>query len=510
MVTIRKPPAASGRSLNEQMAFGAAWMTGARLGVQLLGLASTMILARLLTPEDFGLIALAMSVVALLDTLSHFGFEIPLIQKQDANRDDFDTAWTLGILVGALIAATIVLVSPLAARFYSEPRLVPILQWIALGHFVFSFQNIGIVLFRKELNFRRDFALQIVQKAATLAVSIPLAFAMRSYWALVAGMVAGRFISVAISYGFLPYRPRFCLRSWRELFGFSKWLQVNGILGYVRDQGYILVVGRVLDAPSVGLFSMSNEIASLPSTTLVAPLNRAVFPGFARISDQVSRLRDSYRSMLGLVALLAVPAAVGIAAVAPLAVPVMLGPNWQAAVPLLSLLALAGATRTLTASTISIQYATGQPQLQTYTTGLQALTLVPMVVAGVTQMGVVGAAWAYLLHSLLVFMPISYWFLLRRTPIQFPDVWQPLWRPLAAAAIMFMVIRPLATAWAVPGALNALPRLILTVGLGAIVYLAGVLLLWLTSGMPEGAERTVLDRARGAVRNFWRRRRPSA
>ncbi len=481
MVTIRKPPAASGRSLNEQMAFGAAWMTGARLGVQLLGLASTMILARLLTPEDFGLIALAMSVVALLDTLSHFGFEIPLIQKQDANRDDFDTAWTLGILVGALIAATIVLVSPLAARFYSEPRLVPILQWIALGHFVFSFQNIGIVLFRKELNFRRDFALQIVQKAATLAVSIPLAFAMRSYWALVAGMVAGRFISVAISYGFLPYRPRFCLRSWRELFGFSKWLQVNGILGYVRDQGYILVVGRVLDAP-----------------------------WFARISDQVSRLRDSYRSMLGLVALLAVPAAVGIAAVAPLAVPVMLGPNWQAAVPLLSLLALAGATRTLTASTISIQYATGQPQLQTYTTGLQALTLVPMVVAGVTQMGVVGAAWAYLLHSLLVFMPISYWFLLRRTPIQFPDVWQPLWRPLAAAAIMFMVIRPLATAWAVPGALNALPRLILTVGLGAIVYLAGVLLLWWTSGMPEGAERTVLDRARGAVRNFWRRRRPSA
>ena len=501
---------ASGRSLNEQMAFGAAWMTGARLGVQLLGLASTMILARLLTPEDFGLIALAMSVVALLDTLSHFGFEVPLIQKQDATRDDFDTAWTMNILVGALIAATIVLVSPLAARFYSEPRIVPILQWIALSHFVFSFQNIGIVLFRKELNFRRDFALQIAQKAATLAVSIPLVFALRSYWALVASMVAGRFISVVISYGFLPYRPRLCLRSWRELFGFSKWLQVNGTLSYVRDRGYVLIVGRMLDAPSVGLFSMADEIASLPSSTLVAPLNRAVFPGFARISNQTSRLRDSYRSMLGLVALLAVPAAVGIAAVAPLAVPVMLGPNWQAAVPLLSLLALAGATRTLTASTVSIQYATGQPQLQTYTTGLQALTLVPMVVAGVMKMGVVGAAWAYLLHSLLVFMPISYWFLLRRTPIQFSDVWQPLWRPLAAATVMFVAIRPVAAAWAVPGTLEALPRLILMVGLGVLAYAAGIMLLWWASGLPDGPERTVVRRGRRLVRDFWRRRRPSA
>jgi O-antigen/teichoic acid export membrane protein len=250
---------------------------------------------------------------------------------------------------------------------------------------------------------------------------------------------------------------------------------------------------------------MADEIASLPSTTLVAPLNRAVFPGFARISDQASRLRGSYRSMLGLVALLAVPAAVGIAAVAPLAVPVMLGPNWQAAVPLLSLLALAGATRTLTASTISIQYATGQPQLQTFTTGLQALTLVPMVVAGVSTMGVVGAAWAYLLHSLLVFMPISYWFLLRRTPIQFSDVWQPLWRPLAAAAVMFMVVRPVAAAWAVPGALEALPRLILMVGLGVLAYLGSIMLLWRASGLQEGPERTVLHILRNTVRNFLRR-----
>jgi O-antigen/teichoic acid export membrane protein len=446
------------------------------------------------------LIALAMSVVMLLDTLSQFGFEVPLIQKKDATRDDFDTAWTLNILVSALVALAIALCAPLAARFYSEPRVEAVLYWIAVGHFFFAFQNIGTVLFRKQLNFRRDFALQITQKLAMLAVGIPLAFALRSYWALVAGIVAGRVAAVIISYAFLPYRPRLCLASWRELLGFSKWLQVNGMLGYFRDRGFIYVLGRALDAPAVGLFTLADEIASLPSTTLVAPLNRAVFPGFAQLSGDAARLRDGYKTMLGLVTLVALPAAVGLASVAALVVPVALGPQWQGAVPLLTLLALAGATRTLTASTISVQYALGRPHLQTYTTGLQALTLLPMVTAGVKILGLEGAAWAYLLHALLVFMPVSFWFLLRRTPVRLSDVLQPLWRPTLAAAAMFAVVKPLADAWAAPESLVALPRLLVLVALGALIYVGVVALLWALCGRPAGAELAVTSRAGPMVR----------
>jgi O-antigen/teichoic acid export membrane protein len=494
-------PASSGglpsaRRIKGQMARGIAWMTAARLGVRSLGLVSTMILARLLVPEDFGLIALAMSVVALLDTINQFGFETPLIQKRDATRDDFDSAWTLNILLAVIVATGIVLMAPLAAGFFKEPRVEEILYWIAAGNCFLAFQNIGVVKFRKQLNFRRDFALQVTQKAAMLAVTIPLAFWLRSYWAMVAGMVAGNIAAVAVSYLFLPYRPRFCLKSARMLFGFSKWIQVTSMLRYVRDRGYVLIMGRLLDASAMGLFSVAKEVGSTVPNTLIAPLNRAVMPGYARMAHDPELLRDGYRSMLGLVALVTVPASVGIAALAALIVPVALGPKWQAAVPLLGILSLAGISRSLTASTISVHYATGQPRQQTLITGIQAFTLLPAVLAGVYFYGLPGAAWAYLLHSLLLFLPVCYWVLFRTTPIRFDDTWRPLWRPLLAAVLMYVVLKPLSDAWAVPGTWAALPRLLALVALGAVLYAGAVAVLWWLSGRPAGAEQVLLRKLR--------------
>jgi len=491
--------------IKAQIARGIAWMAGARVSVQVLGLISTMILARLLTPADFGLIAMAMSVVALLETLSYFGFEMPLIHKQDATREDFDSAWTLNIILAGVVCTMIALVAPYAAGFYSEPRIEVILYCVAAGHFFLSFQNIGTVIFRKQLNFKRDFALQVAQKVSMLAVTIPLAFALRSYWALVAGMVAGNVAAVLVSYLFLPYRPKFCLRSGKELFGFSKWLQINSILQYVRDTGAVLVLGRLLDANAVGVFSLARETASLPSSTLVAPLNRAAFPGYARVSHDVQLLRDGYKSILGLVALVVVPATAGIAAVAALIVPVAFGPKWQAVVPFLALLSLSGASRSLTASTISVHYATGQPSKQTLTTGIQAVTLFPAVAAGVAYFGAIGAAWAYLLHSLLIFMPVCYWILLRTTPIRLSDVLEPVWRPILAAATMFVVTKPIADAWAVPDTLEALPRLIVVVLLGVVVYACGIALFWSIAGRPEGAEKALLRRVRPRLQRLLSR-----
>jgi O-antigen/teichoic acid export membrane protein len=504
------PVAASGkrppdRPIKTQIARGIAWMAGARVSVQVLGLASTMILARLLTPADFGLIAMAMSVVALLETLSYFGFEMPLIHKQDATRQDFDTAWSLNIILAGVICTVIALVAPYAADFYSEPRIEVILYCVAAGHFFLSFQNIGTVIFRKQLNFKRDFALQVAQKLSMLAVTIPLAFSLRSYWALVAGMVAGNVAAVIVSYLFLPYRPRFCLGSWRELFSFSKWLQINSILQYLRDKGAVLVLGRLLDASAVGVFSLAREIASIPSSTLVAPLNRAAFPGYAQMSHDARQLRDGYKSILGLIALVVVPATVGIAAVAALIVPVALGPKWQAAVPFLALLSLSGASRSLTASTISVHYATGQPSKQTLTTGIQAATLFPAVAVGVVAFGAIGAAWAYFVHSILIFMPVCYWILLRTTPIRFSDVWQPVWRPISAAAIMFAAVKPVADAWAVPGTLEALPRLLAVTSIGVLIYALAIVSLWWVAGRPEGAERALLRRIGPRLRQLTSR-----
>jgi len=490
------------RRIKQQMAHGIAWMTAARMGVRFLGLLSTLVLARLLTPADFGLIALAMSVVKLVETLSEFGFEMPLIQKRDATRDDFDTAWTLNVMLAGIICTLIAVAAPFAASFYSEPRIEAILYFVAAGHFFLAFQNIGTVQFRRQLDFKRDFALQVAQKVCMVAVAIPLAFAVRSYWALVGGIVAGNVAAVIVSYAFLPYRPRFCLKSWRTLFGFSKWIQVSSMLRYLRDRGFVLVMGRALDAGSVGLFSVAKEIGSVANETLIGPINRAVFPGYSRLANDAERLRDAYKSTLGLIALLAVPASTGLAAISNLLVPVALGPQWQTAAPLLTLLALGGATRALSASTASVLYATGQPRQQTLTVAIQAVTLLPMIAAGVIYKGLEGAAWAYLLHSIIVVSPVCYAIVFRTTPIRVSDAWDPLWRPAISAAIMFAVTKPIAIAWASPETWIALPRLLGVTLIGALVFIGCIALLWQLSGRPEGAEKALLRRIAPRLERF--------
>jgi len=492
--TVRPGGPVAPSRIKQQMAHGIAWMTAARMGVRFLGLLSTLVLARLLTPADFGLIALAMSVVKLVETLSEFGFEMPLIQKRDATRDDFDTAWTLNVILASIICSLIAVFASFAASFYSEPRIEAILYFVAAGHFFLAFQNIGTVQFRRQLDFKRDFALQVAQKVSMVAVAIPLAFTLRSYWALVGGIVAGNIAAVVVSYAFLPYRPRFCLKSWRPLFGFSKWIQVSSMLRYVRDRGFILIMGRVLDAGAIGLFSVAKEIGGAANQALIAPINRAVFPGYSRLANDANRLRDAYKSTLGLIALVAVPASTGLAAISNLLVPVALGPQWRAAAPLLTLLALGGATRALSASTASVLYATGQPRQQTLTVAIQAVTLPPMIAAGVMYKGLEGAAWAYLLHSIIVVLPVCYVIIFRATPIRFSDAWDPLWRPAISAAVMFAITKPIAVAWAHPDTWIALPRLLGVTLIGALVFTGCIALLWHLGGRPEGAEKALLRR----------------
>jgi len=253
-------------------------------------------------------------------------------------------------------------------------------------------------------------------------------------------------------------------------------------------------MGRVLDAGAIGLFSVAKEIGGAATQALIAPINRAVFPGYSRLANDANRLRDAYKSTLGLIALVAVPASTGLAAISNLLVPVALGPQWRAAAPLLTLLALGGATRALSASTASVLYATGQPRQQTLTVAIQAVTLPPMIAAGVMYKGLEGAAWAYLLHSIIVVLPVCYVIIFRATPIRFSDAWDPLWRPAISAAVMFAITKPIAVAWAHPDTWIALPRLLGVTLIGALVFTGCIALLWHLGGRPEGAEKALLRR----------------
>ena len=240
----------SNSSIEAKVAVGAAWMMGTRWVIRIAGLVSTLVLARLLTPEDFGLVALAASIIAVLDVASDFGFNYALIHFQDAGRQEYDTAWTLNVCRGIVIALIMAAVSPLAEVVFGDERIVPLMIVLGISFAVGSAKNIGTVDFMKRLNFSREFYIQSIPKLLGVSVAILIAWLYRSYWALILATVTNRSTALAMSFYMSDYRPKWELGGWRKLFSFSGWLMATQVLQAIilRMERFIL---GVMMTPSV-------------------------------------------------------------------------------------------------------------------------------------------------------------------------------------------------------------------------------------------------------------------
>lgn len=480
-------------SVARSIAKGATLMVLFKLIERGLGFISTLILARLLVPGDFGLVAMATSFIALIELMGAFGFDISLIRLEKAERLHFDTAWTLNVAVGSIMAVLMLATAIPLAHFYNEPRLPPVVFVLALGSIATSVENIGVVEFRRNLEFGREFRFQLAKKVASFAITVPLAFMLRSHWALVAGMLAGRIASSAWSYVVHPYRPRFALRAARDLIAFSKWLLLNNFLFFLKERGTDFIIGRIAGRSPLGLFNVGYEIANLPTTQLVAPINRAAFPGYAKVANDGNALRAGFLDVIAVVTLFAVPAGIGIAAIAPLACEVLLGPKWLDAIPIIEIVAVHGAITALQSNGFAVYLAIGRADLATHITTGYVLMLLPLSAALTIWDGIRGAAWACLITA-AVFAPINYGVLLRKIELPLIRFLEVIWRPTAASALMFGAARLVANA--VAERAPAFVALLSAVVAGAAVYLVSVFVLWRLSGRPQGAETAVVQRAR--------------
>jgi O-antigen/teichoic acid export membrane protein len=247
-------------------------------------------------------------------------------------------------------------------------------------------------------------------------------------------------------------------------------------------------------AHALGLFNLSYEISNLPTSDLIAPINRAIFPGYAKKAADLDVLRDTYLHVIGIIALLAVPAGVGIAAVADILVPVVLGPNWLEAVPAMAALSFYGVLLALKSNNHYIYLALGKSHIPALLALLQLVILLPLVVVGSAQHGANGAALAYLAAQLL-FTPISVGFIRHVLRLRVAQLAAVVYRPLIAAAAMYFGTRLVVMAFEPASHLGAalIVPLLICVSCGVALYGAVVLLLWWVAGRPASAERRALE-----------------
>ena len=491
-------------SIRVSMAKGAIWMVLFKTLERSLGLISMLVLARLLTPSDFGLVAMATSLIALLELFSAFGLDTALIQRSDATPVHYNTAWTLNLIAGCSIALLMLALAIPASHFYREPRVAPVIAALSLGAAIQGCENVGVVAFRKEMRFDREFRFLLAKKFLAFCTTVPLAIWLHNYWALVAGTLMGRAAGVTLSYILQPFRPRLSLAAAADLMHISKWLVTQNVLAFLKDRSADVIIGRFAGTHSLGVFSASAEISNMPGTELVAPINRAILPAYVKLAHDKPALRREYLSVMSIVALIAVPAVAGFAVTAPFMVLLILGPKWVEAVQLIQILAFFGITQVLQSNAYSAFIALGKPEVFVKINMIHVAFLLSALTSFTWVWGLHGAAWAYV-GTAIVMLPVNFVFITRYLEVSAADFFGHLWRPLAAAALMYIGVRVLGPdlpQGLIPSA-QAATSLLASVVLGVGLYILGTLLLWQLSGRPEGAETTALQQ----LRALWTRAR---
>ncbi len=460
---------------------------------RLLGIVSTLILARLLVPADFGIIAMASLVVIFIDTLLDLGVNAALVQNRTADRDHYDTAWTLRLIQSLFTAALIALLSaPLAADYFNDPRIESVLWIMALSVMVGGLENIGIVALQKNMEFGREFKFFFYRRLAGFLVTLALALWLRSYWAMVFGTLIGRLVGVVLSYTMHEFRPRLSFRKLGEIWGFSQWMLLRNLGIYGAQQIDKILVGRRAGAESLGAYQLADDIAAMPVTELLAPIGRVLLPAFVKLANQPQELRTTFLLALGSQTLIALPAGVGLAAVADLSVPLLLGPQWLPAIPLLQILALISIVTALTHSSGYLLLALGKVRLQAVAFWVQFLLLGATLIFALPNAGAETIAHTRLLVAALAMLAFL-WLTLRTLPqLHLRDIVASTWRPVLATAAMAGLL----LAWATDPTQPLVWQLLAKVGAGWTAYAAAIWLLWRLAGTPDGPERYLLDKLR--------------
>jgi lipopolysaccharide exporter len=491
-VSDSKPP----DSLLVRTARGAGWVMAWRLGMRGLGLVSTLVLVRLIQPADFGIIALATSFMQTIDGMLTLGTEEAVIREATPGRAFYDTAFTLNLLRGLSVTILVAALAYPAARFFADPRLGPVLWFVACLPLLDGFANIGAVDFRRDFAFHREFAIMVLPKLCGIVAAMIAAVLLHSYVAMLVGMGVNRGLRVVMSYVMHPYRPRLSLSAWRRLAGYSGWTWLLSLAVLVRDRSDSLLLGRLMNTASVGFYAVGAEVAALPTTELIEPLGRAAFSGFAAGRQEKADIGETFLRLIGSAALLTLPAGVGLSLVAAPLVAMAFGDGWEQAVPVLRILSLSFTVMVFGHLSLHLLSAHALLGRLVGITLVGAVVRVAMLALLIPAFGLTGAA-AGAAVGVVLEQVLTVGTALRRFRVDARALLRCIWRPALAAGAMAAAVAALGLGWTDdPDPL----RLAQAMTCGALVY--GVVLFgsWRMVGRPVGAETDVLALLRRVAR----------
>jgi lipopolysaccharide exporter len=464
-----------GQRLSQRVVFASFWIVTSRVAGRGLGVVRIIVLARLLAPEAFGLVAVGLLAIDLMYSFTRTGFSTSLIQQKEDIREYLDTAWVMNVLRGVILGGIIFGAAPLLASFFDAPEAQSIVQAMAALVLIQGFNNPGLVYLSKELEIHKRFVLEMSQTLADLSVSIAMAIILRNAWALVFGAFASNIIGLIVSYLVQPYRPRFRF-DWskaKTMFHFGKWLTINSWASYLAQRGDSIIIGRMMGTVALGLYQMARRVADLFSQDIILSTMDLAFPAYSKLQDNTPKLRHAFLLSLETLASIVFPVGVAIFLLAPDFTPIILGEQWIPAIPAMRLLGLAAAFQCMLATGRSLFYGLRRPALDFGMTELATVVMFALFYPLIKRFGLEGAAIAVLIGYVSA-LPFLIWRATKLLEIKPRHFLRVILAPLAIVLIMVVGILAMKQ---IPSQVD-LPRLILLFLVVGVIFVGMSLILW--------------------------------
>ena len=459
---------------------------------RLIGFISTLILARLLMPEDFGLIAMASIVIGLAEAMLDVGVNVFLIQARNPTSAHYNTGWTVRILQGFLLFLLLSSLSPFVAQYFGDERVQLVLIGLAFAGWVATFENVGVVNFQRDMRFSQEFRYLFTRRIFGFFVTIGLAVVLRSYFALVIGTITMRLFGVALSFWMHPMRPRLSLEKLSEMMGVSIFLMLKNIFMYVDGNFHKVVLGGGANTASMGGYTVACEVADLPSSEVLSPINRVLFPMLTRARDDIHEQLRIMNLTQGIHLLITIPVSIGLCLLADETVRILLGEKWIFVVGALQIVAFFNITSSVISAPNYLMMANGFFKVVMWISFVQLCLFGFAFSFGPWPITMENVALIRLL-CLGLGTVFGYYVFKRLVPqAQIKDLFANSVRPVLASIVMtlfivFVVFDSISDR-------NEVFRFVVTALTGALVYGVTVILLWLLQSRPAGPEMYVFDR----------------
>ena len=470
---------------------GSAWMIAMRWSMRFMGLFSMTIVARMLTPADFGVFAIAMTFIGLISVLTDTGADLALIRHPDPQRQHYDTVWTFNLLMHVLSAVLIAASSILAEHVYKDTRYESLLLVIALSMLISGFNNIGTVDFRRNMQFNKEFQYNVAVQLVGVSATIVAAYLLHSYWALIVGSLARSLTGIFLSYAMHPYRPKFSLSARHEMFGFSFWNMFRSLALFISGRGDRLILAAYFGATEIGFFSVTGELAGMAVYELLHPIGRALLPSLTAMRREDGWDANSVKKIFNGTATLAMVTGIGLSAVATPAITLVYGQQFAAAAPMLAIMALIAAVSGFSQPLGQFLIALGKARELALLYALQAVLMLAATWAlSAKGAGIYAIVWAKFCVEVIALLRLFY--LLRYIKnVNWKDLLVSWVRPILAAAFMYGVVTELLMTLS-----TSSPGLQIAVAIptGALAYSVALFALWHLMLRPPGIEEEIMQR----------------